>query len=151
MEIGKSSRRIVKIDDRYHVSDDGIVWSYGMPLEPIGGVGVNLHRKRVKICYLVARAFVPNSECREWVRHKNGDRTDNRACNLEWSDVKEEDRRGRKSQVRWIKAWRLDGEVAGVWGTVAEAAAETGVKAGAIRACLNGRQKMAGGLLWRDL
>lgn len=147
----KSEVRRARIDSRYSVDDSGVVWSNGLPLEPIGGVGVNLHGKRVKIAYLVARAFVPNGECRKYVRHKNGDVRDNRACNLEWSDEKEEKRRGRKSEVRWIKAWKLSGEVAGVWGTVAEAAEEVGCKASAIRACLSGKQKLAGGLLWRDL
>ena len=139
------------MDGKYRVSDDGLVWSGDLPLEPIDGVGVNLHGKRVKIAYLVARAFVPNGECREYVRHKNGDVRDNRACNLEWCDEKEGKRRGRPSSVRWIKAWKLSGEMAGVWGTVAEAAAEVGCKASAIRACLSGKQKLAGGLLWRDL
>ena len=71
---------------RYEVGDDGVVYSGGMPLKAIGGVGVNLGGKRVKVAYLVARAFVPNGECREHVRHRNGDVTDNRACNLEWCD-----------------------------------------------------------------
>ena len=151
MRIGKDRVRRVRIDARYEVSEDGIVWSCGLPLEPIGGEGVNLHGKRVKIAYLVARAFVGNSECRRYVRHKNGDRSDNRAENLEWCDEKEESRRGRKPMVRWIKAWREDGEVAGVWGSVAEASAETGAKPEAIRACLYGRRRRAGGLMWRDL
>lgn len=147
---GKREIRKVKLDGRYSVSDDGLVWSGELPLQPIEGVGVNLHGKRVKIAYLVARAFVPNGECRQWVRHKNGDMTDNRAENLEWSDEKEEKRRGRKPDVRWIKAWKVSGELAGCWGSVREAAAEVGCREGAIRACLYGRQKFAGGLLWRD-
>jgi len=145
------SRRFAKVDDRYSVSDDGLVWSGGMPLEAIGGVGVNLHGKRVKICYLVARAFVPNGECREFVRHKNGDLEDNRAENLEWCDRKEERRRGRKPEARWIRAWHRDGEPAGCWGSVREAAAEVGCRESGIRACLRGKQRFAGGLMWRDL
>lgn len=151
MFTGRQRIRNVAIDDRYSVSEDGKVWSGGLPLEPIGGEGVNLHGKRVKIAYLVARAFVANPECRPYVRHKNGDRQDNDAQNLEWCDVKEELRRGRKPMVRWIKAWRQDGEVAGVWGSVQEASEETGAKPAQIRACLYGKQKFAAGLLWRDL
>ena len=143
--------RMARIDARYSVSDDGTVWSCGMPLVAIDGVGVNLHGKRVKVCYLVARAFVSNRECRKYVRHKNGDVRDNRAKNLEWSDEKEVGRRGRRPEVRWIRAWRPDGEPAGCWGSVVEASGETGVKPEAIRACLSGRRRMAGGLLWRDM
>lgn len=151
MRIGRQEVRKVALDGKYSVSDDGLVWSGDLPLVAIGGWGVNLHGKRVKVAYLVARAFVPNAEGRMYVRHKNGDASDNRASNLEWSDEKEEKRRGRKPAVRWIKAWRKDGEVAGVWGTVQEAASELGVKAAAIRACLYGKQRFAGGLIWRDM
>ena len=102
MKIGRKRIRKVKIDDRYSVSDDGLVWSGELPLEPINGEGVNLHGKRVKIAYLVARAFVSNSMCRQYIRHKDGDRTNNRADNLEWCDEPEPDRRGRKPMLRWM-------------------------------------------------
>ena len=151
MQIGKKRVRRYKIDDRYEVSDDGLVWSGGLPLEPIGGEGVNLHGKRVKIAYLVARAFVPNGECRQYVRHKDGDRTNNAWWNLEWCDEKECLPRGRKPMVRWIKAWKEDGSVAGVWGSVTEAAKDVGAKPEAIRACLYGKRRRAAGLMWRDL
>ena len=151
MFTGKSKVRKVRLDGKYSVSDDGLVWSGDLPLEPIGGVGVNLHGKRVKICYLVARAFVANQECRKYVRHRNGDVTDNRAENLEWSDQEEKGKRGRKPEVRWVKAWKVSGEVAGVWGNVSDAASEVGCKPEDIRACLRGKRKFAGGLLWRDL
>lgn len=150
MFTGRRRTRRAVVDAKYSVTDDGLVWSGDLPLVPIGGVGVNLHGKRVKVAYLVARAFVPNQECRRWVRHLNGDVTDNRASNLEWSDEKEE-RRGRKAAVRWIRAWKADGDPAGVWSSVPEAAKETGVSASQIRDCLYGKRKMAGGLLWRDL
>ena len=147
---GKKVRR-VRIDSKYSVSEDGVVWSDDLPLEPIGGWGVNLHGKRVKIAYLVARAFVPNSECRQYVVHRNGDRSDNRAENLEWSDRKEELPRGRKPDLRWIRAWRTDGEPAGCWSNVKAASEETGVLGWQIRACLSGRRKLAGGLFWGDM
>lgn len=144
----RRERRFWKIDEKYSVSDDGIVWSDGAPLEPIGGWGVNLHGKRVKIAYLVARAFVPNSECREFVRHKNGDATDNRAENLEWCDSREKGRVGRPVLVSEVKAWNKEGDVVGVWGSVREASSATGVSVDAIRACMRGRNKTAGGLIW---
>lgn len=146
--------RMKAVDKRYSVDEEGNVWSktggVEMPLEPINGVGVNMYGKRVKICYLVARAFVPNQEMRPYVRHKNGDPTDNRACNLEWSETEETRRRGRRPEVRVCKAWNLDGELVGCWRTVQEAADRTGAKPEQIRACLNGKQKFAAGLLWRD-
>lgn len=144
----KEARR-VKLDSRYSVTDDGVVWSGEMPLEAIGGVGVNLHGNRVKIAYLVARAFVPNGECRQYVRHKNGDVRDNRAANLEWCDEKEERRRGRKPIERWVSAWDLEGERKGTWRSPSDAAREMGVPVRSVRDACNGKQKTAGGLLWR--
>lgn len=142
------AERVKRLDARYSVSDRGVVYSGGLPLSAIGGTGVNMYGKRVKIAYLVARAFVPNGECREWVRHKNGDVTDNRAENLAWCDEKEVRVRGRKPSERWCRAWTRDGEVVGIWRTVSEASRVTGVSAASIRSALSGRSKSAGGYLW---
>lgn len=131
---------------KYEVSDRGIVYSDGMPLAAIGGVGVNLGGRRVKIAELVANAFLGEGGGR-WVRHKNGDVRDNRVENLEWSEEKEE-RRGRKSAERVVRAVRKDGEVVGIWRSVKEASRESGVSEEGIRSALRGVQKSAGGLLW---
>lgn len=146
---GKRSVRKKKLWGRYEVGDDGVVYSDGLALKAIGGTGVNLGGWRRKVAYLVANAFVPNGECREYVRHKNGDVTDNRASNLEWCDEKEERRRGRKPIVRYVSAWDLDGEKVGVWRSPSDAAMGVGVPVRSIRDACNGRQKTAGGLLWR--
>lgn len=145
--VGVAARR--RIDEKYEVSSDGLVWSGGLPLEPIGGVGVNLHGKRMKIAYLVARAFIANSEGRPYVRHKNGDVTDNRVENLEWSELEEKRKRGRKASVEWCAAYSLDGEQVGLWQGPAEAARERGIDVRGVRRALGGKQKTAGGLLWR--
>ena len=145
---GRIRDRRVSIGGRYEVSDRGVVYSDGMPLAAIGGVGVNLGGKRVKIAELVAEAFLEGSG--RFVRHKNGDVQDNRACNLEWSDEREEPR-GRRSTERVVRALRFDGEVVGQWRSVREASDASGVKAEGIRACLRGARRSSGGLLWMEL
>ena len=132
---------------RYEISDRGIVYSDGMPLAAIGGVGVNLGGKRVKICELVAKAFLEGNGEGRWVRHKNGNVKDNRVENLEWSDEREEFR-GRKSVERVVRAVTRGGEMVGIWRSVKDASRESGVSEYAIRSALRGERKSAGGLLW---
>ena len=134
------------MDARYEVSSEGVVYSEGLPLVARGGE-VRLHGERRKVAYLVARAFVPNAEGRQWVRHKNGNMKDDRAENLEWSDVKEEARRGRKPGVHWVEAWDREGEKVGTWRTVRDAAEQTGVSDRKIRDAAR-RRGYAGGMLW---
>lgn len=138
--------RRVRLDARYEVSSEGIVYSGGLPLTAVGGE-VRLHGERRKVAYLVARAFVPNVEGRQWVRHKNGDRGDDRAENLEWSDEKEVVRRGRKPGVRWIGAWNADGEKVGEWRNVSEASMALGVSERKVRDAAR-RGGKAGGYRW---
>ena len=138
-----------RLDSRYEIGSDGNVYSDGLVLEPINGIGVNIRGQRKKIAYLVARAFLPNPESRPYVRHKNGDVTDNRLENLEWSEKMEVRRRGPKPKVRYCSAYSLDGEKVGVYRNPAEGALDLGANVRSVKNCLNGRQKTAGGYLWR--
>lgn len=44
----------------------------------------NAVRKRYMCHRLVAQEFIPNPNNKPFVNHKNGNKADNRACNLEW-------------------------------------------------------------------
>lgn len=58
-----------------------------------GYVDTKLHKNGVKmgklVHRLVAEAFIPNPENKPVVNHKNGDKEDNRLCNLEWATYSE--------------------------------------------------------------
>lgn len=138
---------------RYEVGSDGSVWGCGMELQKIGGY-VNLSWKgrmdKAKVCYLVARAFVPNAEGRPWVVHKNGVAGDDRAENLEWSERKEE-LRGRKSaKVGVVSVWRKeDGELVGSWASLEEACLALGVEERSARRQLRGGAKSVKGFIFK--
>lgn len=53
------------------------------------GLFSNGKQKLYSVHRLVAEAFVLNPENKETVNHINEDKSDNRACNLEWMTVKE--------------------------------------------------------------
>lgn len=78
----------------YQISDDGRVFNKETGYEIQGGVKktgyrevglINNQGQRYKLVHrIVAEAFCPRPEGATEVNHINGDKTDNRACNLEW-------------------------------------------------------------------
>lgn len=141
----------------YKVSDQGEVKSLrsGCMVAVIRGQYVNLSREgkmeKVKMCYLVARAFVRNEEMRPYVVHVNGDRRDHRAENLVWSEKPDEIVRGRRAgrSRRAVVCYSESGELVGRWGSLTEAAEAVGVaRQGIMRVC-SGKGRRCGGYIWR--
>lgn len=138
------------MDSRYSVGSDGVVYSGGLPLKAVRGMWVSLYGERRYVSYLVARLFVPNPEGRRYVVHRNGVLEDNRAENLEWSEVEERGRRrGPKARMVPVACCGSDGAVIRMYGSVTEAAEATGVKVGNIRSALRRRGGRSGGYYWR--
>lgn len=84
----------------YSVTPDGRVWSHPkgtntkngrwLSLDnsgryPVVGLTKDGSTKRHSVHRLVAKAYVPNPDSLPQVNHINGNRTDNRAENLEWA------------------------------------------------------------------
>ena len=85
-----------------HIMKKGKIWS--------GYEKVSLCKNNLKRCYsvhrLVAKAFISNSDNKPEVNHKNGDRADNRAENLEWVTRGENEKHayrtlGKKPNAPW--------------------------------------------------
>lgn len=134
--------------DKYEVGDLGRVYSRGYELSLVRGRYVNLsgggYVQRCDVAYLVARAFLPNAECRPYVVHKDGDKRNNRVENLEWSEEKEGRVNWRKRGWRNVVQYDMEGNCVGVYGSVKEAEEGSGVSAYLIRRCANGTAGRAG-------
>ena len=82
----------------YQVSSFGNVRRLGctklrkLSISTNGNIGVVLSKKNVSkhfsVCKLVASAFIPNPEKLKYVKHIDGNNSNNNVSNLRWSDKK---------------------------------------------------------------
>ena len=157
--------------DNYEVSDTGLVRSLKSGKERIlspgklrnGYLMVTLHkdgkRKGMQVHRLVAEAFIPNPLGLETVNHKNEDKSDNEASNLEWLSLTDNIRYGtgiRRSALARINmrgnpVLQLDalGNVVNRFPSAREASRQTGISQGNISEACRGRRKTAGGFVWK--
>lgn len=155
-------REIEGFEGRYLVSDQGKVYSVhadGQKYEIAllrNGTYVNLSEKgrlyKVKVAYVVARAFVPNVCMRPFVVHKNGDTSDNAADNLMWSETREwvsKKKEGAQNKERAVIGMRKSGDELLSFRSLSEAAKVTGTDRSSIQRCCIGALKSAGGYIWR--
>lgn len=151
---------------KYEVSNDGRVrrkeskTEVGMGSIRCGYRSVclndNGHRKMHKVHRLVARAFVENDdpENKTVVNHKDGDKLNNNAKNLEWVTVRENNQHSQDTGLtpktcRAIYQCDLNGNIIKKHDTLRGAARDTGVSTGSICHVCKGRYKTAGGFKWR--
>lgn len=69
---------------------------------------VNKKRKPVPVHKLVATAFIPKPEWAECINHKNGDKTDNRVENLEWSTYQKNNLHALETGLRKMKGKKVE-------------------------------------------
>ena len=88
-----------RLNEHYEVSNYGNVKSLRKniilkpSIRPDGYYFLNVsgfrHRRTWKVHQLIAHVFLPNSENKPQINHKNGIKTDNRVDNLEWCTASE--------------------------------------------------------------
>ena len=106
---------------------------------------------------LVGKAFVPGYFDGADINHKNEDRTDNRANNLEWCTRSYNlQYNGRAKRVgivqgKEVEQWTLDGKLVATFDAIRHAEAATGIHRTSIRGCCRQKYgcKTAGGYRWK--
>lgn len=152
-------------EEYYLVSDVGQIWSirrqrvlkpkidrYGYEVVALSVNGCSYYRT---VHRLVAQAFVPNPHNLPTVNHINEVKTDNRAVNLEWLSVADNDNYGTRNEKMANTKCRLpveqvfsDGSTIKYKG-VKDAFRKTGINRGCIAQCCKNLRKTAGGYRWR--
>lgn len=148
--------KVVKGFEKYHVNCKGEVLSpQGKILKPfIGGAGYlqvtlwnNCQKKKFYVHRLVADAFVDNPCGYKEINHKDGNKKNNSATNLEWCSRKENLLHSYYTLCNRVKAVKCL-ETGVVYPSIHEAARQTGVPRNGISMCCDGRQQKAGKLHW---
>lgn len=117
-------------------------------------------RRHESIHRLVAEAFCEKADGQTEVNHINEDKTDNRACNLEWVTHKAnancgtvQKRRAEKirnnSRSTPVAQYTLDGEYIKTYPSIGQVHRDNGFAQGNIHKALNGQYKQAYGYKWQ--
>lgn len=155
-----------KVFEDYKITEDGFVISYKNKVPKLlkfqedrdGYYRVDLHfnhtHKKYMVHRLVALQYVPNPENKPQVNHINGNKKDNRACNLEWVTGSENAKHAvnknlYNNRVKKVNQYDLDGNFMKQWNSIREAKTKLDLKNAHISQVCQGQRKTAGGFIWK--
>lgn len=110
-------------------------------------------KKYYRLHRLVAEAFVPNLESKPQINHKDRNKQNNSADNLEWvtgsENVAHTFVTGRKIYRRPVVQYARNMDVLACWDSIREAAHFLKISEHNINSCCNFKLPTAGGFIWR--
>lgn len=124
-----------------------------------GYLGVTLYtkekQKTVHIHKLVATHFIGNPMMYKCVNHKDENKFNNNASNLEWCDYRYNNNYGTfqerraKKRLKKVNQYDLQGNYIKTFDGIVLATKETGISGKNISSCCTGRRHKAGGYAWK--
>ena len=105
------------------------------------------HIKHLFVHRLVADAFIQNPNNLETVNHRDEDKTNNVASNLEWMSREDNIIYSQARQVQMFD--KSTSELLATFPSLIEAERVTGIYHSSISYCCNGNRKSAGGYVWK--
>ena len=110
----------------------------------------NKNIKKFKIHRLVAESFIQNRCNLAQINHKDENKKNNKVENLEWCSAKYNINYGTRTRRTFKKVMCIDENLkVKTYESIKKASTELGIDSSSISKCCKGKQKRAGGYIWR--